>query len=319
MPPNDTLNRTFCVAPMMARTDRHYRYLARQLTRRAMLYTEMITTAAILRGDRRKLLGFNPAERPLALQLGGNNARDLGECAMLAQEYHYDEVNINVGCPSSRVQGGMFGACLMRRPELVAECVSAMREAVDIPVTVKHRLGIDGYEGYERLRYFVATVAQAGCRVFIVHARNAKLGGLSPKQNRAIPPLDYDMVYQLKRDMPRLEIIINGGILDLDECGRHLKQVDGVMLGRAAYHDLWQLARVDRRFYGASGPATSRKQVLQNLLPYMEAQIKTGDSPAPVTRHIAGLFRGEPGARRQRREANGRATTEEFSRWVAGM
>ena len=313
-----TPDRTFCVAPMMARTDRHYRYLARLLSRRAMLYTEMTTTAAILRGDRRRLT-FHPAERPLGLQLGGNDARHMRQCAVLAEEYHYDEVNINVGCPSSRAHGGMFGACLMRRPELVAECVRAMREAVDIPITVKHRIGVDGCEGYERLRYFVATVAGAGCRVFIVHARNAKLGRLSPKQNRAIPPLDYEMVYQLKRDWPRLEIIINGGIRDLDACERHLSKVDGVMLGRAAYHDLWQLGEVDRRFYGASGPATNRKQVLQNLLPYMEARVKDGDSMAPVTRHIAGLFKGEPGARQRRREAGGRKTLREFSRWVDRM
>ena len=310
-------DRTFCVAPMMARTDRHYRYLARLLSGRAMLYTEMTPAAALLHGDAARLLRCRPAERPLALQVGGNRPDELRRCAELAEAYGYDEVNLNVGCPSERAQDGTFGACLMQQPGRVAECAHAMREAVDIPVTVKHRIGIDDCDEYARLLDFVATVAQSGCRVFIAHARNAWLRGLSPKQNRDIPPLRYEYVYRLKRDMPHLQIIINGGIATLDECARHLNLVDGVMLGRAAYHNLWLLAEVDRRFYCGRGPAQSRKQALQNLLPYIIAESRRGTALRRITRHIAGLFHGLPEAKQWRREAAmGWATAREFARWV---
>jgi tRNA-dihydrouridine synthase A len=286
---------------MLDWTDRHCRYFLRQISRHSWLYTEMITTAAILRGDRERLLGFHPDEAPLALQLGGSDPLELARCARIGAERGYAEINLNVGCPSDRVQSGRFGACLMAEPALVAEGVAAMVTAVAIPVTVKCRIGIDEQEDYDSFANFVATVAQAGCRTFIIHARKAWLQGLSPKQNRDIPPLRYDWVYRLKREFPSLEIIINGGIRSLDEAQLHLKQVDGVMLGREAYHNPWLLADVDWRVYGDDHPVLDRAAIVRAMLPYLEAQLAGGTYLKHVTRHMLGLFQGRPGARAWRR------------------
>ncbi|MCB1854097.1 MAG: tRNA dihydrouridine(20/20a) synthase DusA [Halieaceae bacterium] len=299
MPP--VLNRLFSIAPMMDWSDHHCRYFWRLLTRQALLYTEMVTTGALIHGDRERFLHFNPEEHPVALQLGGSEPADLARCARWAQDWGYDEVNLNCGCPSDRVQSGMFGACLMARPALVADCVRAMRAACDIPVTVKHRIGIDHMESYQELLDFVGTVAEAGCEVFIVHARKAWLQGLSPKENRDIPPLNYPWVYRLKHDLPRLCIVINGGIQTLEECRRHLQQVDGVMLGREAYQNPWLLAEVDSQLYGMDKPAASRDDVIAALLPYVERQLAAGAHLNHITRHILGLYQGVPGARKFRR------------------
>ena len=299
MPP--VLNRLFSIAPMMDWSDHHCRYFWRLLTRQALLYTEMVTTGALIHGDRERFLHFNPEEHPVALQLGGSEPADLARCARWAEEWGYDEVNLNCGCPSDRVQSGMFGACLMARPALVADCVRAMRAACDIPVTVKHRIGIDHMESYQELLDFVGTVAEAGCEVFIVHARKAWLQGLSPKENRDIPPLNYPWVYRLKHDLPRLCIVINGGIQTLEECRRHLQQVDGVMLGREAYQNPWLLAEVDSQLYGMDKPAASRDDVIAALLPYVERQLAAGAHLNHITRHILGLYQGVPGARKFRR------------------
>ena len=289
------------IAPMMDWTDRHDRSFLRLITRHARLYTEMITAAAILHGDQERLLGHDPAEHPLALQLGGASPADLAACARIAEDFGFDEVNLNVGCPSDRVQNARFGACLMAEPETVAACVAAMRAACNLPVTVKTRTGIDDKDSYEDLKRFVATVAGAGCRTVIVHARKAWLSGLSPKQNREIPPLDYPRVYRLKRDFPELEIVINGGIASLDEAARHLARVDGAMIGRSAYQSPYMLADADRRFFGANKPVPSRAEVARALLPYAEAQCAKGVPVKAITRHILGLFNGEPGARLWRR------------------
>ena len=286
---------------MMDWSDHHCRYFWRLLTRQALLYTEMVTTGALIHGDRERFLHFNPEEHPVALQLGGSEPADLARCARWAEEWGYDEVNLNCGCPSDRVQSGMFGACLMARPALVADCVRAMRAACDIPVTVKHRIGIDHMESYQELLDFVGTVAEAGCEVFIVHARKAWLQGLSPKENRDIPPLNYPWVYRLKHDLPRLCIVINGGIQTLEECRRHLQQVDGVMLGREAYQNPWLLAEVDSQLYGMDKPAASRDDVIAALLPYVERQLAAGAHLNHITRHILGLYQGVPGARKFRR------------------
>ncbi|PIE42505.1 MAG: tRNA dihydrouridine(20/20a) synthase DusA [Gammaproteobacteria bacterium] len=295
------LNRRFCTAPMLHWTDRHCRYFHRLLSQEAVLYSEMVTTGAILRGDAGRYLAFNAAEHPLALQLGGSEPADMATCAQIAQQYGYDEVNINVGCPSERVQRGAFGACLMAEPGLIAECVRVMQGDVDIPVTVKHRIGIDDQEDYSAMARFVDTVAAAGCQTFIVHARKAWLKGLSPKENRDIPPLRYDLVYQLKQAFPELEIIINGGIKTLDECRQHLEQVDGVMVGREVYHNPWLLAQVDSLFYGQSANLTQRKQVLPALYDYVEQQTAHGVHLNHISRHILGLFQGLPGAKQWRR------------------
>ncbi|MGZ8135961.1 MAG: tRNA dihydrouridine(20/20a) synthase DusA [Methylococcaceae bacterium] len=291
----------FCVAPMMDWTDRHCRFFHRLLSQHALLYTEMVTTGALIHGDHHRFLHFNAAEHPLALQLGGSNPRELAICAKMAEDYGYDEVNLNVGCPSDRVQNGRFGACLMAEPELVAECVAAMSQAINIPVTVKSRIGIDDRDSYQELTHFIATLADAGCRTFIVHARKAWLKGLSPKQNREAPPLRYDIVYQLKIDFPQLEIILNGGVTSLDEAETILQHVDGVMVGREAYHNPYVLAEVDQRFFGVSADPVSRETVLELLIPYIQEQIKTGPRLNSVSRHILGLFHGEPGARGWRR------------------
>ncbi len=286
---------------MLDWTDRHDRYFLRLISRRAWLYTEMVTTGALLHGDWRRYLAHHPDEHPLALQLGGNDPAAMARCARMAEDAGYDEVNINVGCPSDRVQGGAFGACLMAAPERVAECVSAMRAAVGIPVTVKHRIGIDDQDARESLDHFVETLASAGCRTFIVHARKAWLAGLSPKENRDVPPLNHARVHQLKADFPQLEIIINGGIRTLDEAAAHLEHVDGVMLGREAYQNPYLLAEVDRRFYGETSDPPSREAIVAGLRPYLRAQLAEGRTIAPVIRHILGLYKGEYGGKAWRR------------------
>jgi tRNA-dihydrouridine synthase A len=280
----------------------------RQISRHTWLYTEMVTTGALLHGDVPRHLDFDGAEHPVALQLGGSEPSDLAHSAKLGQQWGYDEINLNCGCPSERVQKGAFGACLMAEPLLVADCVKAMRDAVDIDVTVKHRIGLDQQESYEFVRDFVGTIAEAGCATFIVHARNAVLKGLSPKENREIPPLRYDYAYRLKRDFPALEIILNGGVRTLDEIDTHLRHVDGVMLGREAYHNPWLMAGVDARYYGDPAAPRSRDEVLAAMLPYIRTQLALhGPESAggalrlnSITRHMLGLTMGLPGARRFR-------------------
>lgn len=289
------------VAPMMDWTDRHYRYFMRLITKRTLLYTEMVTTGAILHGDRDRLLGFSPEERPLALQLGGDNPRDLAECARIAEAWGYDEVNLNVGCPSDRVQSGNFGACLMAEPETVARGVEAMRQAVTLPVTVKHRIGIDEIDRYDDTARFVRIVSDAGADRFSVHARKAWLKGLSPKENRTVPPLRYDDVYRLKREFPQLQIEINGGIKTLGAVETHLAHVDGVMIGRAAYETPYLFATVDQRFFGADTLPPTRREVALGLVPYIEACAARDIYPKHITRHVLGLFTGQPGARAWRR------------------
>jgi tRNA-dihydrouridine synthase A len=261
----------------------------------------MVTTGALLYGDVARHLAFTPEEAPVALQLGGSEPDDLARSAKLGEQWGYDEINLNCGCPSERVQRGAFGACLMNEPQLVADCVKAMRDAVTVPVTVKHRIGVDAVEDYAFVRDFVGTVANAGCDVFIVHARNAILKGLSPKENREIPPLKYDYAYRLKRDFPSLEIIINGGIKTLDEAETHLRHVDGVMLGREAYHNPYVLADVDARFYGSTQPAKTREQIESELLAYCATELARGTFLGAITRHALGLYRGVAGARGWRR------------------
>jgi tRNA-dihydrouridine synthase A len=289
------------VAPMMDWTDRHCRYFLRLISRHVLLYTEMVTTGALLHGDRERFLAYHPDEHPLALQLGGSEPAELAACARMAEAHGYDEVNLNVGCPSDRVQSGRFGACLMAEPELVAECVAAMRGACGIPVTVKTRIGIDERDSYEDLTDFVSSVQGAGCRTFIIHARKAWLEGLSPKENREIPPLRYDVVHRLKADFPQLTIILNGGLKDLDTMAEELARVDGVMLGREAYHNPYLLAEVDRRFYGDGHRVPSRHEVVARFLPYVAARLPEGVPLQAMTRHILGLFQGQPGARAWRR------------------
>ena len=286
---------------MMDWTDRHCRFFLRLLTRRTLLYTEMVTTGAALRGDRERLLAHDPAERPLALQLGGSDPAELAQSARVAAEFGYDEMNLNVGCPSNRVQSGRFGACLMADPALVADCVAAMRAAVDLPVTVKTRIGIDDRDSYEELVEFVGQVAEGGCQIFIVHARKAWLSGLSPKENREIPPLRYEVVYRLKQDFPDLLIVLNGGLTRLDQVAEQLRHVDGAMIGRAAYENPYLLAEVDRRFWGCGRPAASRQDIVRDLLPYVERQLRHGTPLHCITRHLLGLFQGVPGARAWRR------------------
>jgi tRNA-dihydrouridine synthase A len=297
--------RRLSVAPMMDWTDRHCRMFHRQITRHTWLYTEMVTTGALLYGDVARHLDFSDEEHPVALQLGGSEPADLAKSAKLGEQWGYDEINLNCGCPSERVQKGAFGACLMAEPSLVAECVKAMRDAVSIDVTVKHRIGIDDVESYGFVRDFVGTIADAGCSTFIVHARNAILKGLSPKENREIPPLKADFAYQLKRDFPQLEIIINGGIKTVEEIDAHLQHVDGVMLGREAYHNPYLMASFDERYYHDAAPVKSRGEVLQAMLPYIEEQLARHGKSAvgggvrlnSITRHMLGLMTGLPGAR----------------------
>ncbi|MBD2578669.1 tRNA dihydrouridine(20/20a) synthase DusA [Oscillatoria sp. FACHB-1406] len=289
------------VAPMMERTDRHFRYFMRQITRRTLLYTEMITTAAILHGDRGKLLGFSPVEKPLALQLGGDNPEALQICARIAEDWGYDEVNLNVGCPSDRVQSGSFGACLMACPDRVAKAVEAMRQGTKLPVTVKHRIGIDERDRYEDMAEFVRIVAAAGCQRFSVHARKAWLKGLSPKENRTIPPLRYPDVYRLKQEFPHLEIEINGGITTLEQAKEHLQFVDAVMIGRAAYDNPYLFATCDRDFYGETEPPPTRQQVVEAMLPYIEEWTAKGFKLNAISRHLLELFAGQPGTKAWKR------------------
>ena len=291
----------FCVAPMIDVTDRHYRYLARLLSRHALLFTEMITTGAILNGDQDYLLSYTDQEHPLVLQLGGSNTDELAKCARIGENYGYDEINLNVGCPSDKVQNNMIGACLMAHPKLVTDCMQAMIEAVNIPVTIKHRIGIDDVDDYDVLAGFVEQVSSSGCDTFIVHARNAILKGLSPKQNREVPPLQYDKVYRLKEDFPNLEIIINGGIDNIADCQLHLTKVDGVMLGRAANHNSALLTQVDQQLYGSNLAIPERRQVSLAYFAYMQQQHEKGTSLHHMSGHIMGLFQGIPGARSLRR------------------
>lgn len=301
------LRHRFCVAPMMDWTDRHCRFFHRLLSARARLYTEMVTAEAVLHGRRDRLLGFSSQEHPVVLQLGGSDPVRLAEAAAIGADFGYDEINLNVGCPSDRVQEGRFGACLMWEPELVARCVEAMRARVCVPVTVKCRIGIDQQDGEADLERFVTTVAQAGCRTFIVHARKAWLQGLSPKENREVPPLDYPRVYRLKAAHPELEIIINGGIATLDEAERHLAHVDGVALGRAAYQNPYLLADVDRLFFGAERTPPTRAKAIERLLPYAERHLRTGGRLNNITRHVLGLYHGRPRGRAFRRHLAERA------------
>ncbi|WP_323154150.1 tRNA dihydrouridine(20/20a) synthase DusA [Pseudomonas alvandae] len=293
-------SRRFSVAPMMDWTDAHCRYFLRILSKHALLYTEMVTTGALLNGDHERFLRHHETEHPLALQLGGSVPADLAACARMAQEHGYDEVNLNVGCPSDRVQNNMIGACLMGHPELVADCVKAMRDAVSIPVTVKHRIGINGRDSYEQLCEFVGTVRDAGCTSFTVHARIAILEGLSPKENRDIPPLRYDVVARLKADFPELEIVLNGGIKTLEACHEHLQTFDGVMLGREAYHNPYLLAEVDQQLFGSTAPIITRAEALAKLRPYIADHLANGGAMHHITRHVLGLGTGFPGARRFR-------------------
>jgi tRNA-dihydrouridine synthase A len=286
---------------MLEWTDRHFRYFIRRITRRTLLYTEMVTTGALLHGDQERLIGFHDDEHPVALQLGGSEPPDLATCARIGAQRGYDEINLNVGCPSDRVQQGRFGACLMTEPALVADCVKAMRDAVDVPVTVKHRIGIDDQDSYEALCGFVGTVARAGCTVFIVHGRKAWLSGLSPKENRSVPPLRHDTVHRLKHDFPQLTIVINGGIESLSQTREQLAHVDGVMIGRAAYHHPWLLAEADARVFGDPPVSTTRREVFAAMLPYIERELATGTRLHAITRHMLGLFHGVPGARAWRR------------------
>lgn len=288
-----------CTAPMMDWSDRHCRYFFRRLSRHAVVYTEMITGGALIHGDVDRHLRFHEDEHPVALQLGGSEPGDLAHCARLGERYGYDEINLNCGCPSERVQHGAFGACLMAEPQLVAECVKAMRDAVATPVTVKHRLGIDSIEEFDFVRRFVETVAESGCSTFLVHARNAVLKGLSPKDNREVPPLKYDYVYRLKTEFPELRIIVNGGVDTLEKAAAHLENADGVMLGRVAYHDPYILAQADAQFFGE--PLRQRAAIVEAMYTYALAEVASGTPLRAIVRHMLGLYHGRPNARTWRR------------------
>ncbi|MGM3409053.1 tRNA dihydrouridine(20/20a) synthase DusA [Ralstonia holmesii] len=293
--------RRLSVAPMMDWTDRHCRFFHRQISRHTWLYTEMVTTGALLHGDVPRHLDFDEVEHPVALQLGGSEPDDLAQAARLGQQWGYKEINLNCGCPSERVQRGAFGACLMAEPKLVTQGVKAMRDAVSIPVTVKHRIGIDAIETYDFVRDFVGTIAEAGCETFIVHARNAILKGLSPKENREIPPLRYEVVYQLKRDFPHLEILLNGGVQTLEQIDTHLAHIDGVMIGREAYHHPHLMAVFDARYYGAGTEAPARAEVEDAMIGYVGRWVERGGYAGAAVRHMLGLYRGVAGARGWRR------------------
>ncbi len=289
------------VAPMMDYTDRHCRYFLRQITRCALLYTEMITSHALVHGDASRLLAYHPDEHPVALQLGGNDPKDLAYCAKLGQDFGYHEINLNVGCPSDRVSAGAFGLSLMKNPALVARCIRAMQKAVSVPITVKTRIGVDDYDDDAYLNSFIRQIADTGCKVFILHARKGWLRGLSPKENRTIPPLNYQRVYQLKQDFPELTIIINGGIETLQQSTQHLAQVDGVMLGRAAYHNPYLLHSVDQLFYAQTEVVPTRQEIVERMFPYIEQHLAIGGKLHSITRHMLGLMQGEPGAKNWRR------------------
>jgi len=311
---SNDINSLFSVAPMMDWTDRHCRMFHRQLTRHALLYTEMVTALAIRHGDRQRLLGFDPAEHPVALQIGGSDPKLLAEASRWGEDFGYREINLNVGCPSDRVQNGRFGACLMAEPELVRDCLGEMGHAVKLPVTVKCRIGIDDQDEDADFERFIETVMQAGVTTFIVHARKAWLKGLSPKENREIPPLNYGRVHRLKQRHPDLTIMINGGIANLDEAEEQLKHVDGVMLGRAAYHTPWLLHDVDSRIYGDEAAAVSPLDIVERMKPYIARQLAEGVWLQNITRHMLGLFHGMPGGRLWRR-----VLSEETSRPGAGL
>ncbi len=288
------------IAPMMDWSDRHFRYFIRLITKHSLLYTEMITSGAIIHGDRDRFLTYNEEEHPIAIQLGGSDPKDLGTCAEIVTTYGYDEINLNVGCPSARVQSGSFGACLMAEPDLVAECVASMKQKTSLPVTVKTRLGIDDRDSYEELSDFIKTVQKAGCETFILHARKAWLNGLSPKENREVPPLQYDVVYQIKKDFPELEIMINGGIKSKHDINTHLAHIDGVMIGREAYHNPFILADIDQLFYNHQA-SPSRIEVIEEFIGYLDKQIDKGVHLKHMSRHILGLFQGQVGAKKWRR------------------
>ena len=309
------LDRTFCIAPMMDCSDRHSRYFLRLFSKNILLYTEMVTAAAIINGDRDYLLRFSQEEHPIAVQIGGSDPEQLYQVAKICSEYGYDEINLNCGCPSDRVQSGSFGACLMDDPMLVSECVSALKSGSDLPITVKHRTGIDRQDDYQRFRDFAAIQAEAGAAALIVHARNAWLDGLSPKQNRNIPPLKYDWVYRLKQELVDSEIIINGGIKTLDSSLEHLRRVDGVMLGREPYQHPYFLHNVDQVIFGdTNSQLKSRHTLLEEIYPYIEFHLAEGTPLTKMVRHIIGLFHGEPNARRWRRYLS-----ENANRKSAGM
>jgi tRNA-dihydrouridine synthase A len=299
-----SVSHRLCIAPMMERTDRHFRFLARLLAPHARLYTEMITARALLRGDRHRLLAYHPDEHPVALQLGGSEPDELAAAARLGEAAGYDEINLNVGCPSDRVQAGCFGAALMLEPARVARCVAAMRGAVDVPVTVKTRLGVDDHDSYEFLEGFVRTLAAAGCDTIVVHARKAWLEGLSPKENREVPPLDYQRVYRLKAAFPELTVIINGGLTGVEGSLAQLDRVDGVMLGRAAYQDPWLLADLHRSMFAAASRLATRTAVLTTYLDYVQMQLDAGTPLRAMTRHVMGLYLRRPGGRAWRREVS---------------
>jgi len=295
-------NRRISIAPMMGYTDRHFRQLARLLSRHVLLYTEMVTTAQLLHGDVPRALRYHPEEHPLALQLGGSDPKALKHCARLGEDFGYDEINLNVGCPSDRVQLGAFGACLMKQPERVAEGIAAMQDAVDIPVTIKTRIGVDDLDAYEHLQHFVCETSRAGCQVFIIHARKAWLKGLSPKENREVPPLHYDVVYRLKQDFPDLEIIINGGVKTLSDIETHLAHVDGVMIGREACANPMLIAEFDRMIFpDSTSSSMDPEQLLADYLPYVTQQVASGEKLRHLMRHLSGLYRGKPGAKCWRR------------------
>ncbi|MEE9302909.1 MAG: tRNA dihydrouridine(20/20a) synthase DusA [Thiotrichaceae bacterium] len=305
----NTLDRRFCVAPLLDLTTQHQRYFMRILSKHAVLYTEMITTGALIYGDRDRYLQYNEAEHPVAIQLGGSDPKDMAQCAKMAEDYGYDEININLGCPSERVQKGAFGACLMLEPELIAECIGEMQVAASkTPITVKNRIGVDDHDSYDKLTRFVDIIASAGCETFIIHARKALLKGLSPKQNREIPPLSYPTVYQLKKDFPQLEFILNGGIKTLQEAEEHQQHVDGVMLGREAYHNPFLLVEVDQQLYQDNQPLLDRKQIIELLIEYTEQQLSKGVPLNHMTRHILGLFHAQSGAKAWRRHLSENAT-----------
>jgi len=294
-------DRTLSIAPMMDYTDRHERYFLRLISKRMLLYTEMVTCQALVHGDAKRFLRFDESEHPVALQLGGSKPEDLAACSQMAEQAGYDEVNLNVGCPSDRVKSGKFGACLMAKPQLVTDCFVAMQSNISIPVSIKCRIGIDDQNELLELPLFIEALANAGCNTFIIHARKAWLQGLSPKENRDVPPLNYELVYQIKKNFPQLNITINGGVNTLVEAANHLKHVDGVMIGREAYHNPYMLAEADQLLYGEDNTIPTRQQILTQFLPYIDQQLKEGIKLTQISRHILGLFQGLPGARLYRR------------------
>ena len=305
------------IAPMMDWTDKHCRYFYRLISKNVQLYTEMITTKAILRGDKNRMLDFNDGENPLVLQLGGSDPKEMAECAIIAEDWGYDEVNINVGCPSDRVLSGSFGACLMKEPKLVAQCVEAMIERCGIPITVKHRIGIDDMESYDQLSDFVSLIHQKGCQHFIVHARKAWLTGLSPKENRTIPPLNYPWVYQLKKDFPKLKFTINGGTETCQNIAGHLDQVDGVMLGRSIYHNPFLLEQIEVEIFKSKESTLDREHILRQYMSYIAEQSKLGVPVRSMSRHILGLYHGEANAKLFRRLLSGKAVElDQLNDWL---